>query len=175
MEVLEAPGFDDIFWNNVGKTHKELQMGLLLSFVLTVNLCLFWTLVMAAIATLSSVQGLVIVVPVIGEWMEAAPWLETLLAQISPLMIIAADEFLKIILEILSGLEGPVSGMVVQASLFTKISSFKIIQTFFVSAVSGSLISQLSEIAVDPKRVVTLVSFELLAIDEPRRCVLCSQ
>ena len=161
MEVFEAPGFDDIFWMNVGKTHKELQLGLLLSFCLTITLCLFWTIVMAAIATLSSVQGLVIIVPVIGRWMETTPRLESLVAQISPLMIIVADEFLKVILEFLSGLEGPVSGMVVQASLFTKISTFKLIQTFFVNAVSGSLVSQLSAISKNPSsEIVTLVSFD---------------
>ena len=162
MEIFEAPGFDDIFWMNVGKTHKELQLGLLLSFSLTITLCLFWTVVMTAIATLSSVQGLVAIVPVIGQWMEKAPWLESLLAQISPLMIILADVFLKVILEILSGLEGPVSGMVVQASLFTKISTFKLIQTFFVNAVSGSLVSQLSEMYNKPSQIVTLVSFDCL-------------
>ncbi len=165
MEVFEAPGFDDVFWHNVGKTHKELQMGMLLSFCLTAGLCLSWTVVMTAIATLSSVQGLVAIVPIIGVWLEKAPWLEMLLAQISPLMIILADEVLKVILEILSKLEGPVSGMVVQASLFTKISVFKIVQTFFVNAVSGSLVSQLSAISViakDPSTVVTLVSFTIL-------------
>ncbi len=165
MEVLEAPGFDDIFWHNVGKTHKELQMGMLLSFVLTAGLCISWTVVTTAIAALSSVQGLKAIVPFIGVWLEKAPWLEMVLAQISPLMIILADEVLKVILEILSKLEGPVSGMVVESSLFTKISIFKIIQTFFVNAASGSLVSQLSAIKVlaqDPTQVVLLVSFDLL-------------
>ena len=46
MEVLEAPGGDDILWSNVGKTHKELQLGSLTSFTLTALLCLFWTIIM---------------------------------------------------------------------------------------------------------------------------------
>jgi hypothetical protein len=159
MEVQEAPGFDDIFWQNVGKTHKELQMGLLMSTVLTGVLCIFWTGVMAGIGALSSVQGLTLVIPSVGELLEKVPWLELVLDQIAPLMVLFADEFLKFVLEALSGLEGPVSGMEVQASLFSKFSTFKIIQTFFVQAVSGSLISQLSAIAQNPSEIVTLVSF----------------
>ena len=46
IEVFEAPGIDDINWSNVGKTHKELQFGLLLSYTLTTTLCFFWTVVM---------------------------------------------------------------------------------------------------------------------------------
>ena len=46
MEVFEAPDVNDIFWNNVGKSHYELQLGLLISVVLTTLLCLFWTVVM---------------------------------------------------------------------------------------------------------------------------------
>jgi hypothetical protein len=46
MEVLEAPDPDDIDWGNVGKKHKDLQIGKLISFSLTTLLCLFWTIPM---------------------------------------------------------------------------------------------------------------------------------
>jgi hypothetical protein len=46
IEVFEAPDKDDINWSNVGKTHKELQFGLLISYTLTTILCFFWTAVM---------------------------------------------------------------------------------------------------------------------------------
>jgi len=46
MEVLEAPDEDDILWGNVGKKHKELQVGLLISIASTSALCLFWTIIM---------------------------------------------------------------------------------------------------------------------------------
>jgi hypothetical protein len=32
MEVMEAPGYDDIFWLNVGRTHKQLQVGKLIRY-----------------------------------------------------------------------------------------------------------------------------------------------
>ena len=98
MEVFEAPGIEDINWANVGKTHKELEIGLLMSTCLTVALCLFWTLVITFISTVSSIQGLTLIIPKIGEWLEAAPWLEPVLAQIAPLMILGANSALKYIL-----------------------------------------------------------------------------
>lgn len=37
MEILEAPHPNEIFWPNVGRTHKDLQLGLLLSTFATVS------------------------------------------------------------------------------------------------------------------------------------------
>lgn len=161
MEVLEAPGVDDINWANVGKTHKQLQVGMLLSMTLTTLLCLFWTVPMSFISTLSSIQGLEGVVPGITDVLEAAPWLEPFLVQLAPLLIVVAGILLRMLLEALSGLEGPVSGAVVQASTFSKLAAFSIIQTFFVTAISGSLVSmlsQLSDMAQDPLMIVNLLA-----------------
>jgi Calcium-dependent channel, 7TM region, putative phosphate len=104
----------------IGKKHKDLQIGKLISFSLTVVLCL--------------------------------PWLEPVLAQLAPLLVVVANLALKWILEFLSSFEGPISGAVIQASLFGKLSVFMIIQTFFVSAISGSLISQLTAMLQGTKR-----------------------
>jgi hypothetical protein len=72
------------------------------------------------------------------------PWLEPVLAQLAPFLIVVANIVLRMILEFLSSFEGPISGAVVQASLFVKLAAFMIIQTFLVSAISGSLFSQFS-------------------------------
>eukprot|EP00536_Pseudo-nitzschia_multiseries_P006000 jgi/Psemu1/239012/estExt_Genewise1.C_1230035 len=161
MEVLEAPGAGDVNWSNVGKTHKELQLGLLFSAALTAALCLFWTVVITFISTLSSVEGLTELIPQLKVILEESPWLYDLLAQVSPLMIVVANSLLRVILELLSGLEGHVSGALVQASLFSKLSAFMIIQTFFVNAISGSIISELSEIVKDSSAIVSLLANSL--------------
>ena len=96
---------------------------------------------MSFISSLSTIEGLR-EIDWINRMLDALPWLEPVLAQLAPLLIVVANQLLKIILEYLSTFEGPVSGAVVQASLFGKLSIFMIIQTFFVSAISGSLISQ---------------------------------
>jgi len=161
MEVLEAPADDDILWGNVGKKHKTLQMGLLISIASTSALCLFWTLIMSFVATLSSVEGLKGISPKIGELLAKAPGLEPFLNQLSPLLILIFNSLLKTILEYFSKLEGPISGALLQASTFGKLSAFMIIQTFFVSAVSGSLISQLTEMAKHPEMIVQLLANSL--------------
>jgi hypothetical protein len=78
-------------------------------------------------------------------------------------MIVVANEILKMILETLSGLEGPISGAVVQAKLFTKLSSFMIIQTFFVTAIGGSIVSSLSAMIQEPGLIVDLLANTLPA------------
>jgi len=90
-----------------------------------------------------------------------APWLEMVLAQLAPILILVSNEILKIVLEVLSGLEGPVSGAEIQASTFSKLSAFMIIQTFFVSAVSGSLISQITAMVENPTMIVSLLADSL--------------
>ena len=58
----------------------------------------------------------------------------------APLLVIIANSLLPVILESVTLLEGPISGAVIGASLFVKLAAFMIIQTFFVSAISGSVI-----------------------------------
>ncbi|KAG7370337.1 protein of unknown function DUF221-domain containing protein [Nitzschia inconspicua] len=160
MEVLEAPSPNDIIWANVGKKHKELQVGKLISFSLTTLLCFFWTIPMSFISSLSSIEGLQ-EIDWINNLLETSPWLEPVLAQLAPLLIVLANFALKYILEFLSSFEGPISGAVVQASLFGKLAVFMIIQTFIVSAISGSLISQFTAMAQDISLFVDLLANSL--------------
>jgi hypothetical protein len=116
---------------------------------------------MSTIATLSSIEGLKAEVEFIANILEVMPWLEPVLAQLAPLLIVVANELLKIILEFLSMFEGPVSGAVVQSATFSKLASFMIIQTFFVSAISGGIVSSLSNIVQEPALAVDLLANSL--------------
>ena len=151
----------DVFWKNVGKTHEELALGKLLSFALTVVLCLFWTLPMGFISSLSSIKGLREQFNFVDTLLDELPGLEPVFAQLAPLLIILANNVLKIILEHLSGMEGPISGAVVSSKLFTKLSSFMIIQTFFVTTISGSIMDELSAMLNDTGRFVDLLAKSL--------------
>jgi hypothetical protein len=158
MEVAEAPQPDDIFWMNVGKNHKSLQTGKLLSFTLTAVLCIFWTIPVAFIVTLTEVESLKKTLTFLEDWVEAWPALEGILAQLAPLILIAIKELLPIILGIFSALEGPVSSSVLEASLFYKLAIFEIIQTFFVSAISGSITSEITNIINNPTSAITFLA-----------------
>lgn len=59
--------------------------------------------------------------------------------------------------------EGPVSGSVVEALTFTKLATFVIIQTFFVTAISGSLLEEIKEIVEDPLSAIDLLATSLPA------------
>jgi hypothetical protein len=125
---------------------------------------------MSTIATLSSIEGLKADVEIVADLLEKSPWLEPFLAQLAPLLIVAANAFLKFLLEYMAMLEGPISGAAVQASLFSKLAAFMIIQTFFVSAVSGGIVSELSNMIQEPALIV-----ELLANSLPTRSTLFIQ
>jgi hypothetical protein len=54
-----------------------------------------------------------------------------------------------------------VSEGVLSASTFSKLAAFAIIQTFFVSAISGGIFQELSNIANNPSLVVELLASSL--------------
>lgn len=158
IQGFEAPPSHDVFWPNVGWTHKQLQVGKLVGLCLTVLLCLFWTIPMSFVASISDVEGLTEALPFIEDWLEAAPVLEQILAQIAPLFVVILNAMLPTILMTIAKKEGPISASGVETSLFVKYAWFMIIQTFFVSAISGSIFKELSNIMDNPSSAIDLLA-----------------
>jgi len=88
---------------------------------------------MTFFASLSNVDNLRKKVDFIDTLLTDAPFLEPIVQLLAPFLVIILNSLLPMILERLSMLEGPVSGAVVEASTFSKLDIFMIIQTFFVS------------------------------------------
>ena len=88
MSVSEAPDPQDVFWANVGREHKDLQLGQLSSRAASVATCLLWTIPMAFFATLSTVEGLKEQFEFIEDAIDAFPLLEPLLQQLAPLLVV---------------------------------------------------------------------------------------
>jgi hypothetical protein len=147
----------------MGKNHKELQLGKLASFAATVTICFLWTIPMAFFASLSSVEGLKEQFSWVEDAIDAAPFLEPLLEQLAPLFVVIFNSLLPIILEKVTMLEFPISGSLLEPSLFIKLSAFMIIQTFFVSAISGSVTKEISNIISDPLSIIDLLANSLPA------------
>ena len=141
MEISEAPDPKDVNWNNISRTHESLQLGKLSSLAMTVGLCLLWTIPMTFIATLSSVDALRNKVKFVDEMLNFLPFLMPVFEIVAPLLVVIANSLLPTILEIITSFEGPISGAVAHASLFAKLAGFMVIQTFFVSAISGSIVA----------------------------------
>lgn len=120
---------------------------------------------MSFIASISSLDGLRSEFEFIDDMLDAAPFLEPVLGVLAPLLVVVANNSLKIILYGVTLLEGLVSGAAVQAALFVKLASFFIIQTFFISAISGSVIEVSSTTA--PLRT-------LYTVREISSCYICA-
>lgn len=148
-------------WSNVGKTHHQITVGKHISLAATAALCLLWTIPMSFIASLSSVAALRAEFDFIDSALDAAPFLEPVLEIVAPLFVVIVNGLLPVILTTFTLFEGPISGAVTEASLFTKLSAFMIIQTFFVSAVSGSILQELAKIIDQPTKAIDLLADSL--------------
>lgn len=98
--------------------------------------------------------------PVI-RWIDESQNTEKLFQIIAPLLIFVLRKVLEIILGLLSSFDGPISGSVIDASFFTKLAWFYIIQNFVVISLTGSIISELGNILGQPERIVGLLANSL--------------
>jgi hypothetical protein len=163
MNVSEAPDPEDIYWGNVGTSSHARYVGYLMSLGLSAILCLFWTIPITFISSLTEVASLKETLKFLNTWIENAPWLEKALGQLAPLMLIILNLLLPVILREFAKLEGHIASSVLEASLFVKLSAFTIIQTFFVSAISGSISAELNNMIKNPKEIVNLLANSLPA------------
>lgn len=140
MEIIDAPDPQDIFWFNVGRKHKDLQIGNLLSLGASAALCLLWTIPISFFASLSNAAAVREDVEFLDDLFDRFPALIPILEQLAPFLVVIFNALLPAILEAITMFEGPISSGRVEASLFVKLAAFMIIQTFFVSAISGSIL-----------------------------------
>lgn len=162
--ILTPSLADRMFWRNVGKTAKELQVGGLISLIVTFGLRILWTIPVAFAASLANIEELTTYIPQVEEWADKYPGLPTFFAILSPLVLIILNSSLPTILEWIVLFELPIDHAAQINGIFPKLSSFMIIQTFFVSALSGSFLSQLEDI-VDSGSVTKI--FDILATSLP--------
>lgn len=157
MDVEPAPAIDEVIWPNVGMPlvlKKSLQCT---STVLTTLIVLFWTIPTTAVVLLSSVSSLKAKIPSLDAAVEAQPWLELVIAQIGPLALVGMNALAPIIFAILSRKEGHCAESTVQASLFTKLCLFELVQIFFVASISGSILDSLSDIIDQPSKAASFL------------------
>ena len=76
---------------------------------------------MAFVTSLSSVEGLR-EIDFIDSALDAAPWLVPVLAQVAPLFVVIVNALLVVFLKLFSSFELPISGAVIEASLFKKLA-----------------------------------------------------
>lgn len=91
MSVSEAPDPQDVFWTNVGREHEDIELGKLFSSAASVAICLLWTIPIAFIASLSTVESLKRQFEFIKDAVETFPALEPILEQLAPLLLVLSN------------------------------------------------------------------------------------
>eukprot|EP00549_Striatella_unipunctata_P010714 CAMPEP_0118686614 /NCGR_PEP_ID=MMETSP0800-20121206/7914_1 /TAXON_ID=210618 ORGANISM="Striatella unipunctata, Strain CCMP2910" /NCGR_SAMPLE_ID=MMETSP0800 /ASSEMBLY_ACC=CAM_ASM_000638 /LENGTH=765 /DNA_ID=CAMNT_0006583685 /DNA_START=169 /DNA_END=2466 /DNA_ORIENTATION=- len=161
MMASTAPRPEEVYWGNVGKSNKALQIGSLMSGGLTALLCVFWTIPVAFVGTLTEADSLKQTLPFLEKMIDEQPWFEQFLAQLSPVLLMVLVEILPAILLEFSKFEGHINEATLNASMFRKLASFMVIQTFFVSAISGSIAAELEKMLEDPSAIIDLLANSL--------------
>jgi hypothetical protein len=120
-------------WKNVGKSNKSKHIGELMSFVLTVLLCIFWTIPVAFVASLSKVEKLTDLLPFLKEPVQKYAWFSAALELLAPLLLVIFTSLLPNILLQFVKLECLIEVETMHhPSLFSKLGTFTILQTFFI-------------------------------------------
>ena len=154
--AVEPPLPELINWKNVGKPNHSRQVGEFLSSVATFILCIFWTIPVSFFASLGNVSRLTELLPFLAQPVNDYAWFAALLAQLAPLILVAFIQLLPYILLFFSKLEGLIEVETMQHhSLMSKLASFTIIQTFFISTIASTLFRSLQSIVRNPASVST--------------------
>jgi len=161
---VEPPMPELVNWKNVGKSNNSKQIGELISLVLTSVLCIFWTIPVGIVASLSNVEGLTELLPFLKAPVETYAWFSSLLALLAPLLLVVFVSLLPMILLTFLKFEGLIEMETYQhPSLFSKLASFTIIQTFFISTIASTLSKSLQQILDKPRSIFAIVGSALPA------------
>lgn len=127
MSVTPAPDPADLFWRNVGLPGQAKRSGVLTAVAATSTLCIFWSIPMGFITSLTKVQTLKERLPKLGDWIEENPWAEPFFSQLAPLLLFIINEaILPVILKYFATWEGHISTAILEASLFNKLCCFMV-------------------------------------------------
>ena len=117
VHIPDNNPFATVFWGNMNRTHKDLQLGKLAALGMTAAMCLLWTIPMSFFASLSNASS----VQTDFKWIEAIfkeyPLLVPITEQIAPFLVVFAHMFLPSILGAISLFEGPISRGMIQGKI----------------------------------------------------------
>lgn len=153
MRVRTAPNIRDVLWKNFGLPHKLKSKWKLFSMGATVLIVCFWTIPTAFVASMASADELQHTFTWLSTAVQNHPWLLAVLQQTAPLVYSIVNNLANEIFKLLATQEGHLSISEVDASLFTKLGIFQVFQMFFVTAVAGSIITELFRLIDQPRLV----------------------
>jgi hypothetical protein len=102
-----------------------------MSIAVTTIICLFWTVPVTFVSSLSNIQVFREEVELVDKILKKAPALEPVFVVLAPQLLVLLNALLPIILQFATEYEGHISGSLVQASMFVKLAAFAILQVRF--------------------------------------------
>lgn len=154
MRIQPAPHIDDVQWDNFGLPQGSKSTWVLISAISTLLIVLFWTIPTAFVASLAKPENLRQMSSFVGHLLDTQPWLQQFLEQSTPLILSLMNTLSNVVFKMLATREGHLSLTEVDASLFSKLNNFQVFQMFFVSTVTGSILTQVAEVVEQPTRLV---------------------
>lgn len=154
MLIQPAPHIDDVQWDNFGLPQGSKSTWVLISAISTLLIVLFWTIPTAFVTSLAKPENLRQMSSFVSHLLDTQPWLQQFLEQSTPLILSLMNTLSNVVFQMLATREGHLSLTEVDASLFSKLNYFQVFQMFFVSTVTGSILTQVAEVVEQPTRLV---------------------
>ncbi|CAI5740435.1 unnamed protein product [Peronospora destructor] len=140
IQVEPADRADHVVWPNIGLSKNIKDTWFMISMALSTAIILLWTLPTGIVVSFAKVDSLENQWPWLAEMIEDYPWAQSLLEQVSPLMLSIMTALAPIIFSILSEREGHAFASQVNASLLNKLVVYQIYVTFLLPIIGGTII-----------------------------------
>lgn len=143
MHIEAAPYVEDVVWENIGVSYNQKTYWLMISVALTCAIILFWTIPTSFVVSLSKVDSIKRNWAWLAHVVKDNPWIDSVLEQLSPLMLSVMSALAPIIFGILSKREGHATGSQVTTSLLNKLVAYQVFLVFLLPIIGGTLIDSI--------------------------------
>uniref|UniRef100_H3H4H4 CSC1/OSCA1-like cytosolic domain-containing protein n=1 Tax=Phytophthora ramorum TaxID=164328 RepID=H3H4H4_PHYRM len=140
MHVEPAAHSEDVVWANIGLSKNIKDTWFLISMGLSTAIILLWTVPTGIVVSFAKVSSLEQNWAWLVQAIRDHPWVESVLEQVSPLMLSVMTALAPIIFGILSKREGHAFDSQVNASLLNKLVIYQIYVTFLLPIFGGTVI-----------------------------------
>eukprot|EP00051_Salpingoeca_urceolata_P007129 m.94605 g.94605 ORF g.94605 m.94605 type:complete len:926 (+) comp15127_c0_seq3:258-3035(+) len=145
--VDPAPEPRDVVYPNLALTHSQRAKKKIIWGLFTALLVLFWTIPVAFVAALTTLENLTAQLPFLEPVLDLSPVLKGLLSGLLPsLALIIFLALLPMILTAMSRAQGWPSRSQISMSVLRKYFWFQVVNVFLVSLLAGAVFAQLDAI-----------------------------
>lgn len=161
MMVEPAAHVADVVWENIGLSKNIKDTWFLISMALSTAIILLWTIPTGLVVSFAKVATLEREWAWLQRTVDKHPWVESVLEQLSPLLLAIMTALAPIIFGLLSKREGHAFASQVDASLLNKLVIYQIYVTFLLPIIGGTVIDAVigtSDSNLNASAILTLIS-----------------